>query len=90
VPQVLAEALASGTPVIATDVGGVAAALEHGEVGLLVPPADAPALVEAVLRLSDDAELRSRLAERGLELARGRTLEAEAARVAGFLKTRLD
>jgi glycosyltransferase involved in cell wall biosynthesis len=94
VPQVLTEALASGTPVVATDVGGVGASLEHGRAGLLVPPADAAALTEAVLRLSDDHELRSRLAGRGLELARERTREAEAARVAEFLrnssKTRLD
>jgi glycosyltransferase involved in cell wall biosynthesis len=90
VPQVLTEALASGTPIVATDVGGVAAALEDGAAGLLVPPDDEDALVEAVLRLADDAELRARLVERGLELARGRTLEAEAERVARFLHDPLD
>jgi glycosyltransferase involved in cell wall biosynthesis len=86
VPQVLVEALASGTPVVATDVGGIGAALEDGRAGLLVPPADREAVVEAVLRLTDDAELRTRLVDRGLELARDWTLEAEAARVAAFLQ----
>ncbi len=86
VPQVLVEALASGTPIVATDVGGVGAALEEGRAGLLVPPADVEALVEAVLRLSDDAELRAQLVDRGLELALERTLEAEAERVASFLR----
>jgi glycosyltransferase involved in cell wall biosynthesis len=86
VPQVLAEAMASGTPVVATDVGGVGAALDWGRAGLLVPPDDADALVAAVLRLADDEELRARLVERGLELARERTLEAEAVRVAAFLR----
>ena len=86
VPQVLVEALASGTPVVATDVGGVAAGLAGGDAGLLVPPADRNALAEAILRLTDDAALRERLTARGLELARTRTLEAEAARVAAFMR----
>jgi glycosyltransferase involved in cell wall biosynthesis len=86
VPQVLVEALASGTPVVATDVGGIGTALESGRAGLLVPPSDVEALVSALLRLSDDEELRTRLVTRGVELARDWTLEAEAARVAAFLQ----
>jgi glycosyltransferase involved in cell wall biosynthesis len=86
VPQVLVEALASGIPVVATDVGGVATGLSGGEAGLLVPPADRDALTRAVLRLTDDAALRAGFAARGLELARARTLEAEAARVAAFMQ----
>jgi glycosyltransferase involved in cell wall biosynthesis len=85
VPQVLTEALASATPIVATDVGGVRAALENGAAGLLVPPDDAGALVAAVLQFVDDAELRERLVDRGLELARQRTLEIEARRVATFI-----
>ena len=88
VPQVLVEALASGTPIVATDVGGVSAALDMGKAGLLVPPSDPEALAEAVVLLGDDSSLRSRLVTRGLELARTRTLEAEAARVAAFLRDR--
>jgi glycosyltransferase involved in cell wall biosynthesis len=86
VPQVLAEALASGTPIVATDVGGVRAALDEGAAGLLVPPDDREALVTALIRLADDSALRERLVRHGLELARGRTIEAEAARVARFLR----
>jgi glycosyltransferase involved in cell wall biosynthesis len=86
VPQVLVEALASGVPVVATDVGGVRAALDGGSAGLLVPPADLEALVGAVLRLADEPDTRRGLARRGLELARDRTLEAEAGRVAAFLR----
>jgi glycosyltransferase involved in cell wall biosynthesis len=83
VPQVLVEALASALPVVATEVGGVAAAV--GDAALLVPPNDLDAVVSAVLQLTDDAPLRKSLVERGLIRAGGLTLEAEAARVANFL-----
>lgn len=86
VPQVVTEALASGTPVVATDVGGVAASLEHGRAGLLVPPLDAAALVRGILTIVEDEDLRRDLVGRGLELARMRTLDSEAERVALFIR----
>ncbi|HEX8205543.1 MAG TPA: glycosyltransferase [Solirubrobacteraceae bacterium] len=84
-PQVLLEALSAATPVVATDVGGVAATLEDGAAGALVPPRDAPALAAAVARtVADDAARRGRV-ERGLEIAREKSLEAEAERVARWI-----
>lgn len=85
VPQVLLEALACGTPIVATDVGGVSDALEHGRAGMLVPPSELDALVHAIRTLADDEPLRARLIARGLELARAATVEVEAERVADFL-----
>ena len=85
VPQVLLEALACGTPIVATDVGGVRAALDGGGAGLLVPPADRDALAQAIRRIAKDPELRERLIARGLQIARETTLESEADRVARFL-----
>ena len=85
-PKVLIEALASGTPTVATAVGGVSAALDGGRAGLLVPPDDLEALVAAVTRLADDAELRRQLVEHGLRLARGLTLEAQVAAVERFIR----
>lgn len=83
VPQVAFEAFAAGLPVVATDVGGVAGAV--GGAALLVPPGDAGAVVEAVTRLGSDARLRSSLVERGIEIAREHTGDAERRRLAAFL-----
>ncbi len=48
-PYVVIEAMASGLPVVATDVGGVAEAV--GEAGVLVPPRDSAAVAAACVRL---------------------------------------
>jgi glycosyltransferase involved in cell wall biosynthesis len=56
-----------------------------GDAGLLVPPADAGAAATALERVEADPDLRERLSRAGLERVRGRTLEAESARVAEFL-----
>ena len=85
VPRVLYEAMACATPIVVSDVGGVRAALDDGRAGLLVPPSDVDALVDAVQRITRDPELRNRLVIRGLELVQHLTLEAQAARVASFL-----
>jgi glycosyltransferase involved in cell wall biosynthesis len=62
-PHVVVEALAVGTPVLATDAGGVAEILEDGRNGLLVPPHDPEALAGAIRRYFADGELRARLRE---------------------------
>lgn len=85
VPQVLFEALASGTAIVATDVGDVRTALENGAAGLLVEPRSVDALVAAIRTLTDDVALRNRLIGRGLELAAQASLEAESERVARFI-----
>jgi glycosyltransferase involved in cell wall biosynthesis len=61
-PHTVVEALAVGTPVLATSTGGVAEVVKDGENGLLVPPGDAPGLAAAIGRFFRDAELRARLA----------------------------
>jgi glycosyltransferase involved in cell wall biosynthesis len=85
-PQVLFEAFAAGLPVVATDVGGVAAAVDGA--ALLVPPGDPERPAEELARIAADAELRRRLVGAGLERVREHTLEAECRRVAEFLARR--
>ena len=62
-PHTVLEALAVGTPVIATAVGGVPEVVRDGENGLLVAPNDPAALGDAIRRYFDDGDLRRRLAE---------------------------
>jgi glycosyltransferase involved in cell wall biosynthesis len=82
-PQVLFEAFAAGLPVVATEVGGVPAAV--GDAALLVPPGDAERPASELARLGSDPELRERLVAAGLRRVREHTLEAESRRVAEFL-----
>jgi glycosyltransferase involved in cell wall biosynthesis len=60
-PHTVVEALAVGTPVIATMTGGVAEVVTNEENGLLVPAGDADGLAAAVRRYFEDAPLRERL-----------------------------
>jgi glycosyltransferase involved in cell wall biosynthesis len=63
------EAMACGTPVVATGTGGSAEFLRDEVNCLLFPARDDEALASRVLRLSEDAALRDRLVEGGLALA---------------------
>lgn len=65
-PNVVLEAMAVGTPSIATAVHGAVELLRDGEDGLLVPVGDAAALRQAMQRMMDSAELRERIAAGGL------------------------
>jgi glycosyltransferase involved in cell wall biosynthesis len=60
-PHMAVEALAVGTPVIATDAGGVTEILRDGWNGLLVPIRDPEALSGAIRRYLDDPALQERL-----------------------------
>jgi len=86
-PQVLFEAQAAGLPIIATDVGGVRAAV--GTSGLLVPPADAAAAAAAVDRLRTEPELRQRLVEAGARNAAQETRERQLANILEFFNAHL-
>jgi glycosyltransferase involved in cell wall biosynthesis len=64
-PNAVLEYMAAGLPVVASNVGGNSEIIENGETGLLVPPLDAHALADAILRLLRDPALARRLAQHG-------------------------
>ena len=52
-------------PVVASRIGGLEEVVEHEKTGLLVPPGDAAALAEAILRLAENPEMRRNMGEAG-------------------------
>jgi glycosyltransferase involved in cell wall biosynthesis len=65
IPIVLMEALATGVPVVASNISGIPELVEDDGTGLLVPPRDGEAIARALLRLHDEEELGRRLARAG-------------------------
>lgn len=63
------EAMACGTPVIGSSVGGIKYTVEHGVTGLLVPPNDPMALKGALARMMGDDAFRHRLSRKAIERA---------------------
>ena len=63
--RVLIEAMACGTPVVGSDSGAIPETV--GDARLIVPEGDVAALRAAIVRLKDDAKLRTKLSRRGLE-----------------------
>jgi glycosyltransferase involved in cell wall biosynthesis len=62
------EAMASGTPVVASRIGGLAEVVVDGETGFLVPPGDTEALGDRLARLVSDRRLAARLGANAREL----------------------
>jgi glycosyltransferase involved in cell wall biosynthesis len=67
IPNVLVEAMAAGTPVVASAVSGIPELVEHERNGLLVPPEDPVALADALMRVHDDAALREAMTRNARE-----------------------
>lgn len=68
-PLVAFECFATGTPLVATAVGGLVEMIEDGVTGRLVAPRDPPALAGAIVELATDPELRTRIATAAREHA---------------------
>jgi glycosyltransferase involved in cell wall biosynthesis len=81
IPRVLLESMTAGMPVVATRVSGIPSLITHEVNGLLVDEATADNVAQAVARVVSDGPLRRRLIANAYETARGRTLEAQAAKM---------
>jgi glycosyltransferase involved in cell wall biosynthesis len=66
------EATAAGVPVVATAIGGLPEAVDHGKTGLLVPSRDPAALAEAFCTLLVDPERRNSFGATGIAHAQTR------------------
>jgi len=68
----LLDAMACSRPIVATTAGGIPEIVEDGVNGLLVPPRDARALADAIVRALRDASLRQRFGTAGLARVKAR------------------
>lgn len=67
IPNVIAEAMAIGLPIVSTRMGGIAELVEDGVSGIMVPQRDPAALSEALGRIARDGELAARLRSAALD-----------------------
>lgn len=85
---ILVEAMATGRPVVASNIEGFATVVTHGQEGLLVPPMNSHALAEALLTLINDPARRQQMGAKGLITAQKYDWEGISQRVlAYYLKT---
>ncbi|NIS70621.1 MAG: glycosyltransferase [Proteobacteria bacterium] len=69
-PNTVLEALACGTPVVATAVGGIPEQIEEGETGFLVLPGDSSGMAERIQQLLQDENMRNRMGTQAADFAR--------------------
>jgi glycosyltransferase involved in cell wall biosynthesis len=88
--RVLVEAMAAGLPIVASRVGGIPDLVKHGENGLLVPPANAGALEQAISDLLNDKAKRKRMGETGKKMCRPYSIEAMVDKIDNLYSRLLD
>jgi len=81
---ILVEAMATGRPVVASNIEGFASVVTHGQEGLLVPPMDSRALAQALLSLLADPARREQMGTRGLITAQKYDWEGISKRVLAY------
>jgi phosphatidyl-myo-inositol alpha-mannosyltransferase len=81
---VLIEAMATGRPIVATNIEGFASVVTHGEEGLLVPPMAVRPLANALLTLLNDKQRREKMGQKGIVTAQKYDWEGVASRVLAY------
>jgi phosphatidyl-myo-inositol alpha-mannosyltransferase len=81
---VLLEAMASGAPIVCSDIHGYKGVVQRGRQAILVPPRDARSLAAGITELLDDASLRKRMGAAGLERAEAFGWENVTGRVEAY------
>jgi glycosyltransferase involved in cell wall biosynthesis len=90
-PNVLLEALAMETPVVATRIAGIPRLVQDGQSGLLVVPGSVEELARALARLVADGGLRERLRRQGRSTVEARySFEARMRKVREIYDSLLD
>ena len=67
IPNVMAEAMATGLPIVSSPISGIPELVKDNRNGLLVPPRDVDALAAALQRLLSNTKLRHRLGKAARE-----------------------
>ena len=80
--RVLAEAMALGKPIVASNVGGIPDLVIHGKNGYLVPPQNPEELAKYTQLLLEDKDKREKMGRAGKEMASGFTHEAMVQKIA--------
>jgi glycosyltransferase involved in cell wall biosynthesis len=69
-PTVIMEAMATGLPIVSTNIGGIPEMIIQNETGFLVQPSDAGAMADAIETVINDCSSAARLGHSGHERAR--------------------
>jgi glycosyltransferase involved in cell wall biosynthesis len=87
-PTVIMEAMATGLPVVSTNIGGIPEMVIENETGFLVQPGDTSAMANAIETVINDPSLAQRLGQFGYERARALfSIEKNVRELCALIKT---
>lgn len=87
-PKTLFEALAFGTAVVATNVGGVSGIIKNGHNGMLVEPRSSSDITAAIVEICFDERLLRNITNNGYSTAKEYTIERQHLKLISILKNR--